>query len=78
MNLTGAGLKRLSESMGFGPEHCTLVHDDLDTPLGSVRYSHDPLNFDTFWGQVLFFALADYLSCRIMNPSPIIKPMEYK
>jgi len=38
MNLTGAGLKGLSESIGFGPEHCVLVYDDLDTPLGSVRY----------------------------------------
>jgi PTH1 family peptidyl-tRNA hydrolase len=37
MNLTGTGLKRLSETMGFGPEHCVLVYDDLDTPLGSVR-----------------------------------------
>ena len=37
MNLTGAGLKGLSESIGFGPEHCVLVYDDLDTPLGSVR-----------------------------------------
>jgi len=37
MNLTGAGLKWLSESMGFSPEHCVLVYDDLDTPLGSVR-----------------------------------------
>jgi aminoacyl-tRNA hydrolase len=37
MNLTGAGLKRLSEIMGFAPEQCILVHDDLDMPLGAVR-----------------------------------------
>ena len=37
MNLTGTGLKRLSESMAFGPEQCILVYDDLDMPLGSVR-----------------------------------------
>src|SRR5665647_735894 len=37
MNGTGAGLKRLSESMAFGPEQCILVYDDLDMPLGSVR-----------------------------------------
>jgi UDP-N-acetylmuramoyl-tripeptide--D-alanyl-D-alanine ligase len=37
MNLTGVGLKRLSENMAFGPEQCILVHDDLDTPIGSVR-----------------------------------------
>jgi len=37
MNLTGAGLKRLSESMAFGPEQCILVYDDLDIPLGSMR-----------------------------------------
>lgn len=37
MNLTGAGLKKLSESMGFGPEQCILVYDDLDLPLGAVR-----------------------------------------
>jgi peptidyl-tRNA hydrolase len=37
MNLTGAGLKRLSDSMSFGPEQCILLHDDLDLPLGSVR-----------------------------------------
>ncbi|BCB26573.1 hypothetical protein SKTS_14590 [Sulfurimicrobium lacus] len=37
MNLTGTGLKRLSEYMAFGPEQCILVYDDLDIPLGSVR-----------------------------------------
>jgi UDP-N-acetylmuramoyl-tripeptide--D-alanyl-D-alanine ligase len=37
MNLTGVGLKRLSESMGFAPDQCVLVFDDLDTPLGAVR-----------------------------------------
>ena len=37
MNLIGAGLKRLSEAMGFGPEQCILVYDDLDMPLGATR-----------------------------------------
>ncbi|MBL8421001.1 MAG: aminoacyl-tRNA hydrolase [Dechloromonas sp.] len=37
MNLTGAGLKRLSESMVFSPEQCILVFDDLDMPIGAVR-----------------------------------------
>jgi PTH1 family peptidyl-tRNA hydrolase len=37
MNATGAGLKQLSESMAFTPEHCVLVFDDLDLPLGTVR-----------------------------------------
>lgn len=37
MNLIGAGLKRLSEHMGFGPDQCILVFDDLDMPLGAVR-----------------------------------------
>ena len=37
MNLTGAGLKQLSENMAFGPEQCILVFDDLDLPLGTVN-----------------------------------------
>ena len=37
MNLTGAGLKRLAQSMAFGPEQCVLVFDDLDLPLGTVK-----------------------------------------
>ena len=37
MNLTGPGLKQLSETMRFSPEQCILVFDDLDMPLGSVR-----------------------------------------
>ena len=37
MNLTGAGLQRLSERMGFTPQQCVVVHDDLDMPLGAVR-----------------------------------------
>ena len=37
MNRIGAELKRLSESAAFDPAQCILVHDDLDTPLGSVR-----------------------------------------
>ena len=37
MNLTGAGLRRLSESLSFSPGQCILVYDDLDTPIGSIR-----------------------------------------
>ena len=37
MNLTGEGLKQLSESLSFGPAQCILVYDDLDLPLGTVR-----------------------------------------
>ncbi|MDO9195023.1 aminoacyl-tRNA hydrolase [Rhodoferax sp.] len=37
MNLIGAGLKRLSERITFGPDQCILVFDDLDMPLGAVR-----------------------------------------
>ncbi len=37
MNLTGAGLKKLSESMAFSPEQCILVFDDIDMQLGAVR-----------------------------------------
>lgn len=37
MNLTGAQLRNLSQRMGFGPEQCILVFDDLATPIGSVR-----------------------------------------
>jgi len=38
MNLTGAGLMRLSENMSFRPEQCIIVFDDLDMPIGSVRH----------------------------------------
>lgn len=37
MNLSGAGLKQLSDSIGFTPAQCILVYDDLDLPLGAVR-----------------------------------------
>ncbi|MBL0208240.1 MAG: aminoacyl-tRNA hydrolase [Propionivibrio sp.] len=37
MNLTGPGLKQLSETMRFSPEQCILVFDDLDLPLGAVK-----------------------------------------
>lgn len=37
MNATGAGLKQLSSRMGFGPEQCVLVLDDLDLPLGTAK-----------------------------------------
>lgn len=37
MNGTGVGLKHLSQAMGFSPEQCILVLDELDFPLGVVR-----------------------------------------
>ena len=37
MNLSGAALKRLSQSLGFTTEQCILVYDDLDLPLGAAR-----------------------------------------
>jgi aminoacyl-tRNA hydrolase len=37
MNLTGARLKLLAEGMGFAPDQCILVFDDLDLPLGTVK-----------------------------------------
>ncbi len=37
MNLTGAGLKKLSNHRAFSPAQCILVFDDLDLPLGTVR-----------------------------------------
>jgi aminoacyl-tRNA hydrolase len=37
MNHSGSALRRLSERTGFRPEHCILVYDDLDLPLGAVR-----------------------------------------
>ncbi|MDP2323697.1 MAG: aminoacyl-tRNA hydrolase [Gammaproteobacteria bacterium] len=37
MNLTGAGLQRLAQHMGFTPAQCVVVHDDLDMPIGAVR-----------------------------------------
>ena len=37
MNLTGGGLHRLAMHMGFGPEQCVLVFDDMTLPSGTVR-----------------------------------------
>jgi PTH1 family peptidyl-tRNA hydrolase len=37
MNNIGPGLRQLAEQLAFAPERCTLVYDDLDLPLGSVR-----------------------------------------
>ena len=37
MNLTGSGLRKLSERLVFAPAQCVLVFDDLDLPLGAVR-----------------------------------------
>lgn len=37
VNTTGPALLRVSRQLGFAPQDCILVHDDLDLPLGSVR-----------------------------------------
>jgi aminoacyl-tRNA hydrolase len=37
INTTGPVLLRLSHRLGFEAAGCTLVHDDLDLPLGAVR-----------------------------------------
>jgi aminoacyl-tRNA hydrolase len=37
VNLTGRCLHAMSDHLGFLPEDCVLVQDDLDLPLGSVR-----------------------------------------
>jgi len=37
MNATGAGLRRLSQDMGFDAEQCVLVLDDLALPIGAVK-----------------------------------------
>ena len=37
MNHSGPILHRIATQSGFGPQHCILVYDDLDLPLGAVR-----------------------------------------
>lgn len=37
MNLVGAKLSRLADAMGFGPEQCILVYDDIDCPIGKIK-----------------------------------------
>lgn len=37
VNLSGTALRRLAQRTGFTPEHCILIYDDLDLPLGTVR-----------------------------------------
>lgn len=37
MNATGAGLKRLSQEIGFDHGQCLLVLDDLALPIGTVK-----------------------------------------
>ena len=37
MNLIGAGLRQVSENLGFTPAQTILVYDDLALPLGTVR-----------------------------------------
>lgn len=37
MNLIGASLKLFANTLHFRPEQCTLIFDDLDLPLGTVK-----------------------------------------
>jgi UDP-N-acetylmuramoyl-tripeptide--D-alanyl-D-alanine ligase len=37
MNATGPVIGRLAQRVGAGPEHCILVHDDIDLPVGTIR-----------------------------------------
>jgi aminoacyl-tRNA hydrolase len=37
MNRIGAALADLARRLRFGPDHCILVYDDVDLPLGRVR-----------------------------------------
>lgn len=37
MNLTGHGLKKLTDYMQFSPQQCIMVFDDVALPLGTVR-----------------------------------------
>jgi PTH1 family peptidyl-tRNA hydrolase len=37
MNLVGTKLSRLADAMGFGPEQCILIYDDVDCPIGKVK-----------------------------------------
>lgn len=37
MNLIGTKLSRLADAMGFCPEQCILVFDDIDYPIGKVK-----------------------------------------
>jgi aminoacyl-tRNA hydrolase len=37
VNNSGAILLRLSREIGFGPEECLMLQDDMDLPLGTLR-----------------------------------------
>lgn len=37
MNLIGDSLRQLGADMGFKPQQCILIFDDLDLPIGSVK-----------------------------------------
>jgi aminoacyl-tRNA hydrolase len=37
INRSGPAVHALANRLGFLPEHCILIHDDLDLPLGTVR-----------------------------------------
>jgi len=41
MNLIGPILRRFLISNNSNPEHCIVVHDDLDLPFGKIRIKHD-------------------------------------
>jgi PTH1 family peptidyl-tRNA hydrolase len=40
MNNSGIALKRVMNNYGVGPENILVVHDDLDLPLGRVKFVH--------------------------------------
>jgi PTH1 family peptidyl-tRNA hydrolase len=37
MNHSGPALRALGQRLGFSPDQCILIYDDLDLPLGSLR-----------------------------------------
>ncbi len=41
MNQNGTMVRRFLERVGGRPEHCILVHDDADLPLGEIRFKSD-------------------------------------
>jgi len=38
MNLSGPAVKKFMDSQGIAPEELLVVHDDLDLPLGTLRF----------------------------------------
>jgi peptidyl-tRNA hydrolase, PTH1 family len=41
MNLSGQAVQAYSTKLGLTPEEILLVHDDLDMPLGRLRFKHN-------------------------------------